>query len=179
MANQKLHSLVLLMVSFCPEIWGQTGHVAHGVGAVNQSMAGAGTALPLDATGALFWNPASVVDLKFPELDINGDVALLHGELSSSVQANILAPGIPPQSFRHFFQSWFAADYRASRQRWFFLSFETTVAALDRLPPCLREFHTGAIPKPFGTCSRYFRSIRFRNRRLRSECRSSVLRYIL
>src|SRR5215467_10860158 len=98
MAKQKVCSLVLTLLSFCPPILGQTGHVAHGVGAVNQSMAGAGTALPLDATGALFWNPASIVDIKSSEVDINVDLALLHGELSSSVEANILAPGTPPHA---------------------------------------------------------------------------------
>src|SRR5215467_15549710 len=99
MAKQKVCSLVLTLLSFCPSIFGQTGHVVHGVGAINQSMAGAGTALPLDATGALFWNPASIVDLKSSEVDVNVDLALLHGELSSSVEANILAPGAPPHAF--------------------------------------------------------------------------------
>src|SRR5262249_50319003 len=77
----------------------QTGHVVHGVGAINQSMAGAGTALPLDATGGLFWNPASILDLKASAVDVNADLALLNGELSSSVGANILSPRVPPHAF--------------------------------------------------------------------------------
>jgi len=38
----------------------QTGHILQGVGAVNMSMGGAATAQPLDISGALQWNPASV-----------------------------------------------------------------------------------------------------------------------
>src|SRR5262249_11994981 len=63
--------------------------------AVNQSMAGAGTAMPLDATGALFWNPSSITDLKSSEVDINADVGLLHANLASSLQANALGGGLP------------------------------------------------------------------------------------
>src|SRR5262245_9429308 len=79
-------------------VQGQTGHVVHGVGAVNQSMAGAGTAMPLDATGALFWNPASITDLKSSELDVNADLGLLHSSLCSSLQPNALALGFPART---------------------------------------------------------------------------------
>ena len=47
--------------------------------------------MPLDATGALFWNPASITDLKSSELDINGDLALVDSELSSSLAPNAFA----------------------------------------------------------------------------------------
>src|SRR6516165_287251 len=76
--------------------YAQSGHVPPGVGAVNWSMGGAGTAMPLDATGALFWNPASITDLKSSEIDINGDLILVHARLSSSLGPNVLGPGIPP-----------------------------------------------------------------------------------
>src|SRR5215470_1169411 len=91
-----LSAFVLLLL--CSRLHGQTGHVAHGVGAVNQSMAGAGTAMPLDATGALFWNPASITDLKSSEVDVNGDIVLVDSDLSSTVAANTLRPGIPPRT---------------------------------------------------------------------------------
>jgi long-subunit fatty acid transport protein len=87
--------LSVFILLFGSTVQGQTGHVVHGVGAVNQSMAGAGTAMPLDATGALFWNPASITDLKSSEVDVNADVGLLHSTLSSSLQRNALAPGFP------------------------------------------------------------------------------------
>lgn len=38
----------------------QAGHIMQGVGAVNMSMGGASTAQPLDISGALQWNPASI-----------------------------------------------------------------------------------------------------------------------
>lgn len=39
-------------------------------GPVNRSMGGAGTAAPLDAMGAMFWNPASITGLKQSELSV-------------------------------------------------------------------------------------------------------------
>src|SRR5262245_16413589 len=89
---------VLILLSCYSTVHGQTGHVVHGVGAINQSMAGAGTAMPLDATAALFWNPASITDLKSSELDINVDLGLLHARLSSSLQPNALARGFPART---------------------------------------------------------------------------------
>lgn len=38
----------------------QAGHIMQGVGAVNMSMGGAATAQPLDISGALHWNPATI-----------------------------------------------------------------------------------------------------------------------
>src|SRR5262245_25336340 len=92
----RLFAVILLL--FCSHLYAQTGHVAHGVGAINQSLAGAGTAMPLDATGALFWNPASITDLKSSEVDINADLILIDAELSSALEPNALAPGIPPRA---------------------------------------------------------------------------------
>lgn len=53
-------------------IFSQAGHIMQGVGAVNMSMGGASTAQPLDISGALHWNPASisVFDDKIIKLDI-------------------------------------------------------------------------------------------------------------
>jgi len=38
----------------------QTGHIMQGAGSVNHSMGGAATGQPLDISGALQWNPASI-----------------------------------------------------------------------------------------------------------------------
>jgi long-chain fatty acid transport protein len=38
------------------------GVTLRGVGSINESMAGAGTALPLSASGAIHWNPASIAE---------------------------------------------------------------------------------------------------------------------
>src|SRR5436190_11891837 len=90
---------VFMLLSCYSTVHGQTGHVVHGVGAINQSMAGAGTAMPLDATGALFWNPASITDLKSSEIDINGDLILVHARLFLS-SPNIRATWAFPINLR-------------------------------------------------------------------------------
>ncbi|MCK5401359.1 MAG: outer membrane protein transport protein [Flavobacteriaceae bacterium] len=48
----------LLFASFA--VFAQAGHIMQGVGSVNMSMGGASTAQPLDISGALQWNPASI-----------------------------------------------------------------------------------------------------------------------
>ena len=44
------------------------GPIITGVGAVNRSMGGAGTAAPLESLGALHWNPGSISGLKQSEV---------------------------------------------------------------------------------------------------------------
>lgn len=62
----------------------QVGHVMQGVGAVNMSMGGAATAQPLDISGALQWNPASIS--AFDDTIIRFDLGLFFSspELSST-----------------------------------------------------------------------------------------------
>ena len=50
-------SLVALALGAVPA-QAQIGMIFTGAGAVNRSMAGASTAAPIDASGALYWNPA-------------------------------------------------------------------------------------------------------------------------
>ena len=47
-------------------------------------MAGATTAAPLDAIGALYWNPATIAGLPAPELGVGADFLLAKIDLSSS-----------------------------------------------------------------------------------------------
>ena len=49
--------ILLFATSFA---FAQTGHLMQGVGAVNMSMGGAATAQPLDISGAMQWNPATL-----------------------------------------------------------------------------------------------------------------------
>lgn len=53
-------------------MFAQSGHIMQGVGAVNMSMGGASTAQPLDISGAIQWNPASIsaFDGKIIKFDI-------------------------------------------------------------------------------------------------------------
>lgn len=52
--------LRLVLVLFTSATFAQAGHIMQGVGSVNMSMGGASTAQPIDISGALQWNPASI-----------------------------------------------------------------------------------------------------------------------
>ena len=56
-----------------------------GVGPVNRAMAGAGTAAPLDAIGALHWNPGSISALPGNEVSFGMELLLADITLSTSV----------------------------------------------------------------------------------------------
>ena len=56
----KKYLLKLSFLMLSALVYGQAGHVMQGVGAVNMSMGGAATAQPIDISGALQWNPASI-----------------------------------------------------------------------------------------------------------------------
>lgn len=78
-----LLSCSILLVS--AYTYAQTGHIMQGVGAFNMSMGGASTAQPLDISGALQWNPASIS--AFNEKIIKFDIGLFYSspELYSTV----------------------------------------------------------------------------------------------
>ena len=64
--------LTLSCTLFSIFTFAQSGHILQGVGAVNMSMGGAATGQPLDISGAMQWNPASisVFDDNILKLDI-------------------------------------------------------------------------------------------------------------
>src|SRR5206468_4978926 len=74
----------------------QHGLVLSGGGAVNRSMGGSATAAPLDAIGALFWNPATLSGLKSSELSIGAEALFPHPKVESSLRPNSFGPGLPP-----------------------------------------------------------------------------------
>jgi len=92
----KLSKLVFLL--FTTFAFAQTGHLMQGVGAINMSMGGAATAQPLDISGAMHWNPAtlSVFDGSILKFDIGAFEGV--PTLYSSIPANMLGPGSPPVS---------------------------------------------------------------------------------
>ncbi|MFM9963071.1 MAG: OmpP1/FadL family transporter [Planctomycetaceae bacterium] len=63
------------------------GIVLPGVGPVNRSMSGAATAAPLDAAGALQWNPGSISALKGNQILFGVEFIDSQTELSSSLPA--------------------------------------------------------------------------------------------
>ncbi|MCF6278950.1 MAG: outer membrane protein transport protein [Flavobacteriaceae bacterium] len=90
--------LKLFTLLFSTILFAQAGHIMQGVGAVNMSMGGASTAQPLDISGALQWNPASIstFDSKIMKLDIG--LFFSSPTLSSFLPADMLGPGAPPVS---------------------------------------------------------------------------------
>jgi long-chain fatty acid transport protein len=80
---------LMLIASFA---FAQSGSVIQGAGAVNMSMGGAATAQPLDISGALQWNPASIsaFDNNIIKLDIG--LFISQPEVSSSLPEGMLWP---------------------------------------------------------------------------------------
>jgi long-chain fatty acid transport protein len=61
------------------------GFVLSGVGAVNRSMGGAGTAVALDASGPLQWNPAAITAISGTRIDLSVETVFNRNEVSSGV----------------------------------------------------------------------------------------------
>jgi long-chain fatty acid transport protein len=70
-------------------VWAATGHLLHGVGAVNSSMGGAGVALPNDALGALNLNPALLTQLDGAKFEFSAEYNDAKNALESSVQTPV------------------------------------------------------------------------------------------
>lgn len=88
-----ISNLVILL--FSTATIAQAGHVMQGVGAVNMSMGGASTAQPLDISGALYWNPATISNFNDNILKLDVGLFFSSPELSSSLPAGMLGPGAP------------------------------------------------------------------------------------
>jgi long-chain fatty acid transport protein len=72
----------------------QSGFVLAGAGPINRSMGGA-SAAPLDASGALYWNPATLRGLSDTEMEFGAELISSHSRLGSAVGPSALGPGIP------------------------------------------------------------------------------------
>ena len=77
--------LKLFFTLFTIAAYSQAGHIMQGVSSVNMSMGGAATGQPIDISGALHWNPASIST--FEENSMRFDLGLFFSspELSSTV----------------------------------------------------------------------------------------------
>jgi len=67
-----------------------------GVGPINRTIGGAAVATPLDAAGAIHWNPAAISGLPTSDITVGFELLLPTEELSSSLPANSVGPGVPP-----------------------------------------------------------------------------------
>jgi len=91
----KNHLVVLCLLLISVFGYAQTGHIMQGVGATNMSMGGAATAQPIDISGALLWNPATISTFKSKIISVNAGAFYSSPELSSSLPAGMLGPGAP------------------------------------------------------------------------------------
>tara|TARA_R110001583_G_scaffold84281_3_gene221835 strand:+ start:2095 stop:3486 length:1392 start_codon:yes stop_codon:yes gene_type:complete len=82
--------LRLAILLFTTATFAQAGHIMQGVGAVNMSMGGASTAQPLDISGALQWNPATISTFDNKIIDFNIGAFFSSPELSGSLPAGAM-----------------------------------------------------------------------------------------
>src|SRR5947209_19727657 len=91
-----LLSAVVTSALFANTASAQYGAILSGTGPVNLSMGGASTAAPLDASGAMYWNPATITGMKRSELDASATLLFPSTRVASTIAAGALGPGIPP-----------------------------------------------------------------------------------
>ena len=78
--------IVLVLTAIVPSSSLQAQGIAlTGIGPVNRAMGGAGTAAPLDAMGALHWNPGSISALPTNELSFGMELLSANINLSSTI----------------------------------------------------------------------------------------------
>ena len=91
---------VLLVGSFLTGSAAAQGIALTGVGPINRAMGGAATGAPIDAMGALHWNPAAIGALPASEMSIGLELLLASEELSSQFDANAFGVGLPPANLQ-------------------------------------------------------------------------------
>ncbi len=80
-----LFSLLGLAVALSPRPVSAQGVLLRSFGAVNESVGSVATGMPLDAGGALYWNPASISALKKNEISFGLGIILPETEVRSSI----------------------------------------------------------------------------------------------
>jgi long-chain fatty acid transport protein len=104
--------VVLLLVLNVNSAFAQYGLNISAIGPVNRGMGGVATATPIDALGALHWNPATIAALPSSEMAFGVDGVLPVVDIDSSLGADALAPGVPSVDRAGSSESdggWFAA----------------------------------------------------------------------
>jgi long-chain fatty acid transport protein len=101
-ARRAVIATLWLGLSLLPGALRAQGVALSGVGPVNRGMSGASTAAPIDAAGALLWNPASISGLRRSEANFGIELLLPTEQLSSRFPAFGLEgatsgePGVSP-----------------------------------------------------------------------------------
>jgi long-chain fatty acid transport protein len=99
MSRQKICKLAFLVgLGICAatnSARAQFGIALSGAGPINRSVAGA-SSVPLDANGALYWNPATISGLTQSEMEFGLEILYPRTQVSSFLPANSFGPGFPP-----------------------------------------------------------------------------------
>ena len=83
---------IFVIVSSSAPAWAQFGLAVAGVGPINRSMGGAAVAAPIDAAGALFWNPATIGGLERSEMVFGTELLIPRTTITSRVGAGTFGP---------------------------------------------------------------------------------------
>lgn len=89
-------AMVVLVTSLGASTTCAQGIVIPGVGPINRAMAGAAVAAPIDAAGAIHWNPASISFLEKNEVSFGAEFTYPRTKLTSVLPADAFGPGAPP-----------------------------------------------------------------------------------
>jgi long-chain fatty acid transport protein len=87
-----LFSLAIASGPVATDARAQFGLALSGAGPINRSMGGASTAAPIDAAGALFWNPATIGSLARSEMSFGTELLIPRTTISSRIPAGVLGP---------------------------------------------------------------------------------------
>ncbi len=87
-----LFALLVLTGPAALQARAQFGLALSGAGPINRSMGGASTAAPVDAAGALFWNPATIGSLARSEMSFATQVLIPRTTITSRIPAGVLGP---------------------------------------------------------------------------------------
>jgi long-chain fatty acid transport protein len=91
--------LVLTLIAAAastPPARAQYGLMFSGAGPVNRAMGGASVATAADASGGLFWNPATISGLEQSQLDFGAELLFPRTRLESTIPAGALGAFGPP-----------------------------------------------------------------------------------
>src|SRR4051812_20320484 len=80
----RLLAVIGLLVMFAGSVSAQ-GTYLSAAGPVNRGMGGASTAAPIDALGAIYWNPATISGLDCSQLEAGLDLLYSNQSVASSV----------------------------------------------------------------------------------------------
>ena len=87
MVRMRLAAALLVALIFVSTAQAQIGPQLSGIGPVNRGMGGAATAAPLEAIGALHWNPATISAFPCSQLSVGVEVVTPVTDISSSLGA--------------------------------------------------------------------------------------------